>query len=406
MQPARNLLKTFKQLEDVLHSQVVDKSKRFTALLQLLIAKIYDEQFIGGKAKPMQIQDFSISTLKDSSVASAMNAVLQKASKYYSKYLPEKVPENFAVDGAILRRLTKLLAPIRILGSRRDVIQDFYMYFAKGLYKWELAQYFTPTEVVDCVVDVINPQSGEQIKDPACGSADFLISSLRWSHDHDWDAAECIWGSDNSTQACQVSVLNMVLHGDGKSNIEEEDSLEHVAEHEGEFQVLLCNPPFGTRIKEERVSILKKFDLGFEWVHGKHGLQKSEKPLESQETGILFTELCVRQAASEGRIGIVVPNGYLGNRSVRYAAFRKWLLLNNRVVSIISLPRFTFKKSGADVSASLLFLEKRKKPLLKLTVKEKYEFHVGLVTSVGWTIKKRPERILMRDPESGSSRAG
>src|ERR1700737_106030 len=95
------------------------------------------------------------------------------------------------------------LTPIRILGSRRDVIQDFYMYFDKNLYKWELAQYFTPTEVVDCVVEVINPQPGNQVKDPACGSADFLISTLRLGTDRGWDAADSIFGADNSSQAVQ-----------------------------------------------------------------------------------------------------------------------------------------------------------------------------------------------------------
>jgi type I restriction enzyme M protein len=112
-------------------------------------------------------------------VKERMNALLAKAVKFYGKYLPDKVSEKFAIDGSLLRRCTKLLAPISILRSRRDVIQDFYMYFAKGLYKWELAQYFTPTEVVDCVVEVLNPQPGEHVKDPACGSSDFLISTLR-----------------------------------------------------------------------------------------------------------------------------------------------------------------------------------------------------------------------------------
>jgi len=117
-----------------------------------------------------------------------MNTLLEKAVKFYGRYLPEKVQDKFLSDGSLLRRTTKLLAPLSILGSRRDVIQDFYMYFAKGLYKWELAQYFTPTEVVDCVV-VLNPQPGEHIKDPACGSSDFLISTLRWA---DRPPLECV----------------------------------------------------------------------------------------------------------------------------------------------------------------------------------------------------------------------
>ena len=210
---AKNLRKIFEQLEDGLHNRVVDKSKRFTVLLQLLLAKLYDEQTHQSSKETLEIQDYSVSSLKDASVKGKMDAVLAKACKFYGKYLPEPVPDSFKIDGAALKQVTKLLAPLNILSSRRDVMQDFYMYFAKGLYKWELAQYFTPTEVVDCVINVLNPQQGEHAKDPACGSADFLISVFRWGADHSWNAADSIWGADNSHQAVQVSVLNMLLNG-------------------------------------------------------------------------------------------------------------------------------------------------------------------------------------------------
>ncbi len=402
LEPAKNLRKVFEQLEDGFHTRVVDKSKRFTVLLQLLLAKLYDEQTHQGSSGTLEFQDFSVSPIKDISIKDKLDAVLSKASKFYGKYLPEPVPESFKVDGAALRQATKLLAPISILTSRRDVMQEFYMYFAKGLYKWELAQYFTPTEVVDCVVDVVNPRKGEHTKDPACGSADFLISVFRWAADHNWSAIDSIWGSDNSHQAVQVSVLNMVLNGDGKSNIKLEDSLEMVSKHENQFDILLCNPPFGTKIKETRPEVLDHFDLGHEWVKGQSGWERTDNLLDSQETGILFAELCVRQVAKKGRVGIVLPNGYLGNRSPRYTVFRSWLLRQARIVSILSLPRFTFKKSGADVSASLVFVEKREKPLRSPDGTQPYEFHVGMVTTVGWSVgDKRAERLYARDPETG-----
>src|SRR5438445_3568759 len=215
---------------------------------------------------------------------------------------------------------------------------------------------------------------------------------------------ESRWLADSTCQPCvssdtyvQVSILNMVLNGDGKSNIKLEDSLEHVKRDEAKYDVLLCNPPFGTRIREARAAVLSNFDLGYEWVENEARLERTDDILASQETGILFAELCVRQVAAGGRVGIVVPNGYLGNRSARYMAFREWLLRHTRVVSVISLPRFTFKKSGADVSASLLFLERLPAPLADSQEVEPYEFHVGMVTSVGWTVVKRPERISARD---------
>ena len=112
----------------------------------------------------------------------------------------------------------------------------------------------------------------------------------------------------------------MVLNGDGKSNIREQDSLEKIEAEENQFQIILCNPPFGTKIKEERIDVLRRFELGYEWIRGSSGWKRSGRLLDSQETGLLFTELCVRQVAPGGRVGIVVPNGYLGNRSPRYAS--------------------------------------------------------------------------------------
>ena len=71
----------------------------------------------------------------------------------------------------------------------------------------------------------INPQFGEHIADPACGSADFLVAAFRIGRKYNPGFADCIWGVDNSTNAVQVAVLNMVLNGDEKTNIKKDDSL-------------------------------------------------------------------------------------------------------------------------------------------------------------------------------------
>ncbi len=118
----------------------------------------------------------------------------------------------------------QVLAPIKIVSMKQSVIQDFYMYFARHIYKWDLAQYFTPTTVTDFIVEMLNPRFGEHIRDPACGSADFLTAAFR--RGQDWpDYASSIWGSDVSAEAVQVAVLNMMLNGDGKTNIHKEERL-------------------------------------------------------------------------------------------------------------------------------------------------------------------------------------
>jgi type I restriction enzyme M protein len=407
LKPAKDLLRIFDGLEDALHPYITDKTKRYAVLLQLLLLKIHDENSSRNARRELALQDFTALPLSDREVARRMNAALDSALNHYQRYLPKKIDVEFNVPPEALRRATELLAPVKILESRSDVIQKFYMKFAKDLYKWDLAQYFTPHEVIDFIVDVVNPQYGEHVKDPACGSADFLVSAFRSGSrgvTSSTDYSQCIWGSDNSEQAVQISILNMLLNGDGKSNIREEDSLEKYSEMEPrQFEVVLCNPPFGTKIVERRWEVLRKFDMGYAWTEDDDGqLQCSDEVLASQQTGILFAELCVRLARPGGRVGIILPNGYLGNSTARYVALREWLLRHARLVGIASFPRFTFKKSGADVSASVVFLEARKKPLESAAASKGYRFFVGMIEAVGWRAgDKKAVPVYRRDPASG-----
>ena len=93
--------------------------------------------------------------------------ILERAVSFYEKHLPTPVSPDLEVDGDTLLEIMKVLAPIKIIHSKRDVIQSFYMKFAKSMYKWDLAQYFTPSMVTDFIMDTVNPQFGEHIADPA-----------------------------------------------------------------------------------------------------------------------------------------------------------------------------------------------------------------------------------------------
>ena len=153
---------------------------------------------------------------------------------------------------------------------QQKVIQDFYMYFSKHIYKWDLAQYFTPTILTDFIVEVLNPRFGEHIKDPACGSADFLTAAFRRGQ-HWPDYANVVWGYDVSPEAVQVAVLNMILNGDGKTNIHREDSLAKIRSNGESCDIVICNPPFGKQITERNPTTLANFDLGYEWEQDDQG---------------------------------------------------------------------------------------------------------------------------------------
>lgn len=302
LSPSPDLVGLFQKIEDTLHHYVVDKTARFQILMQLLLVKMYDEKKHKLSTESLGLQDFTVIEMDDDNLAKRFNTLLSSGLALYQKYLPDEVDSEFDLPPQALREVSKLLAPINLLSGDPDVIQSFYMYFAKQLYKWNLAQYFTPYEVVDFIVRIINPQYGEDIKDPACGSADFLTAAFRHLKSVDDRAGDRVWGADSSRQAVQISILNMLLNDDGKSNIREEDSLVNVNRDRDKYKIMLCNPPFGVKIVEKRSEVLAKFDLG--------------KGKKQQETGILFAELCVKQASKDGRIAIILPNGYLARSTL------------------------------------------------------------------------------------------
>jgi len=403
--PDKALLPVFKRVEDILHAASIGPNKRFNVMLQLLLAKLYDEhQHSASPDSPLTLQDFAALDVEPAAALSTFNDLLRHAVRYYRAFLPEPVAEKVSMPGDVLIDVARVLAPIKIVSMKQSVIQDFYMYFAKHIYKWDLAQYFTPTSVTDFVVSVLNPRFSEHIRDPACGSADFLTAAFRRGQ-HWPDYSSSVWGSDVSPEAVQVAVLNMILNGDGKTNIAREDSLAKIRANAETCDIVVCNPTFGTRITERDKTTLGSFDLGRLWevTAGDDLVAMTDTLLPQQETGVLFAEVCTRLVRPGGRFAIVVPNGYLGNRSVRYLALREWLLRHCRISAIVGLPRFTFKTSGADVSASIMFCEKRAIPLSKSSDTEEYEFSVEVVDRVGMRVgDKRSEPIFKRDPNDGS----
>ena len=398
---ADSLLDIFSRIEDILHQASFSPENRYEIILKLLLAKIFDEHAYETRGdEPVGIQDYSAIGTSPTVAVKQFGDILKRAVSFYEKHLPNPISADVEVNGDTLLEIMKVLAPIKIIHSKRDVVQSFYMKFAKSMYKWDLAQYFTPSTVTDFIMDTVNPQFGEHIADPACGSADFLVAAFRIGRKYNPGFADCIWGVDNSANAVQVAVLNMVLNGDGKTNIKKDDSLQNIDDYNEKYSVVVCNPPFGSKIVETRTDVLKNFELAYEWEIKNGKYEKTDKLLKKQETGILFVEACVRECKKNGRIAIILPNGYLGNRSDKFAIVRQWVLKHTKIAAIVSLPRFTFKSSGADVSASVVFLEKKGNK--DIGFKDKYSFAVEMIEKVGWDAgNKKAAPLYVRAKEDG-----
>ncbi|WP_454011776.1 HsdM family class I SAM-dependent methyltransferase [Aquamicrobium terrae] len=224
---ATDLVRRFARLDDVLHQAGHTKDDRYDILFKILLLKIFDEQSARPKNGRMIIQDFSIRDIPNADIEGVFEEGLKVALTVYGAHLPKKPSKTIGCNGATLRQISKVLCPIDILGSSPQVIQDFFMYFGRFLYKVDLGQYFTPYEVIDLIVRITNPKFGDLVKDPACGTADFLVAAKRISDErHSADISSQIYGVDTAEMAVNLSVFNMILNGDGRSNITVGDSLQ------------------------------------------------------------------------------------------------------------------------------------------------------------------------------------
>lgn len=415
LRPTPSLLRLFDRVEDALHAHGIPKQDRYEVMLHLLLAKLYDERTHEDKPDdPLDIQDPVGLEIDFSVTKERFNTLLSKTAQYYGANLHRELQESLDIDSAALAYALEVLAPNGISHAGRSAMQDFFMRFAKDLYKWDMAQYFTPTPLTEYIVEIANPRAAELVKDPAVGSGDFLMAAS----ERDYGGVQMkpqLFGADLSETAAQVAELNKILHSATNTTIKVEDTLANIDGDysvkvtdkgmKGRYHLLICNPPFGSRIVVKDISTLAKFDLGHEWHLETSGeWVKTSKLVKQQETGVLFLESCVKQAMNDGgRVAIIVPNGYLGNRNPRFVQLREWILRHTRVAAIVSFPRFTFKTSGADVSASVLLLERRDVPLAKSADSDEYPVAIEMIERVGWDVgQKNGGPLFLRDEADGT----
>lgn len=409
-----SLLRLFDRVEDALHAHGIPKQDRYEVMLHLLLAKLYDERTHEDRPdEPLDVQD-PVGLEIDFTVAKQrFDELLERTAQYYGANLHRELKETLNIDPTALAYALEALAPHGVSHASRSAMQDFFMRFAKDLYKWDMAQYFTPTPLTEYIVEVANPRAAELVKDPAVGSGDFLMAAS----ERDYGGVKMkpqLFGADLSETAAQVGELNKILHNATNTTIRVEDTLANIdgdfsvkttgGKVKGRYHLLICNPPFGSRIVVRDPATLSKFDLGHEWRVENGVWTQTSKLVKQQETGVLFVEACIRQAMNDGgRVAIIVPNGYLGNRNPRFVQLREWILRHSRVAAIVSFPRFTFKTSGADVSASVLLMERRESPLAQSAESDDYPVAIEMIERVGWDVgQKNGGPLYVRDEADGT----
>lgn len=205
-------------------------------------------------------------------------------------------------------------------------------------------QYFTPRPLIQAMVECISPQIGETLCDPACGTGGFLLAAYDYMKEQtvnkdkrDFLRNKALYGMDNTPLVVTLASMNLYLHGVGtnRSPIVCEDSLEK--EPRQHFDVVLANPPFGTR------------------PAGSVEINRDDFYKETKNNQLNFLQHIMLLLKTSGRAAVVLPDNVLFEAGAG-ETIRKKLLSEFNLHTILRLPTGIFYANG--VKANVLFFTK------------------------------------------------
>lgn len=362
----------------------------FDELLKLFFAKLYDE--IRPVSKRKQPCRFRVSAADDEQLHARLDGLFQAAKKRPNAGDLFEAGDSIKLRGEALRLCASALEPISLMYSELEVMDAAFEYLVNPEQKGQKGQYFTPRPVVRMAVRMLNPQDGEKIIDPACGSGGFLVHSLlkvksdnAWSLDEAYRYAnEYLYGADFDEKLVRVAKISMIVAGDGKANVFQVNSLDTRAwqnspvaarvgpftreAKDGDFDLVLTNPPFSGKVS--RKAQLAVFDLYEMASRGElaagddaedmtdereGGRSGTYRKVTSMKRDLLFLERSLDLLKPGGRMAIVLPQGNLNN--VGLAGLRTYLLSRARLLAVVGLHFFTFRPF-ASIKTSVVFLQK------------------------------------------------
>ena len=261
---------------------------------------------------------------------------------FKNAYLPYRDPET-------LKAFLKIIDEFSYDHSER--LGDAFEYLLSVLgSQGDAGQFRTPRHIIDFMVEVIAPQKGETILDPACGTAGFLISAFKHIVRANRDAkgrntltpddrgrlAANVKGYDISPDMVRLSLVNLYLHGFTNPHVFEYDTLTS-EERWNEFaDVILANPPF---------------------MSPKGGIKPHKRfSIQAKRSEVLFVDYMAEHLTPKGRAGIIVPEGIIFQSQTSYKELRK-TLVENSLVAVVSLPAGCFNPYSG-VKTSILILDK------------------------------------------------
>lgn len=404
----------------------------------------------------------------------AYDKTKSKQSLPFYQQLFERTKEDYAKDDlfepndtirikeASFEAIVKELEVYNLSRTADDIKGIAFEKFLGKTFRGELGQFFTPRSIVDFMVALLDPEEGEVVCDPCCGSGGFLIKAFEYVRekiendiqnakeqvknqlfDEQYNALsekkrlaideqvdkyftilnkeldttatdsrlkllshDCIFGTDANPRMARTAKMNMIMHGDGHGGVHHHDGLLNVnGIFENRFDVILTNPPFGSRVEKTlMITEADKFadEAKIKYYTERYG-QEYIKALEqvnshigesvlslytsgklSGLTEVLFIERCLRLLKPGGRMGIVLPEGVLNNTNLQNV--RELFEGMAKIILITSIPQDVFMASGATVKPSLVFFK-------KFTTKESEQYEQAKATAYERVSEQYTEKL-------------
>jgi type I restriction enzyme M protein len=355
-------VKTFRNVLKQCHNEIrnnegYDPIQAFDEMSKILFCKMYEEKYDNDNRFTLRVFDRTINTYRFNIIQKIYEETI-KHPKYASLF-----PENdkIKLKDRTIRRIVKLFEHYDLSLTAFDIKGEAFEYFLSDTFTGGLGEYFTPRNVVEFIVDAIDPKIAEKIVDPFCGTGGFLIYAFDVVHQkirlqdfsederQKWQEAlssRSLFGTDWKERTIQACKMNMIVHGDGHTGIFLHDGLTNIKEtvQENSFDVCLTNPPFGA--VENNKEVLDNYHFG--------------KGRESQEREILALERAIQLIKPERKCGMVVIEGILNND--KYKPVRDYVKQKVWIDGIVSLPSDTFSGYGSKAATSLFFFTKKTEP--------------------------------------------
>lgn len=424
------LLFTFRRCHNfIAGNQGLQKPQAFWELLKLIFCKIHDEnglevQFYAGGDERHTMNG----ALK---VKRRIESLFDEVKQEFPQIFSEK--EQIDLDPKVLSYIVSQLQMYILLDSDVDVKGRAYEEIVGSNLRGDRGEFFTPRNICQMAVRMLDPGERQLVLDPACGTGGFLITAMhhvirkirqaqldKWKNNpelaHDAIktkiieyAGKFIVGIDFNPELVKASKMNMVMNNDGAGGLYQANSLEPPAGWRdealrnrklfGKVDLVFTNPPFGSKIPVTDPSILEQYDLGHRWSYDEstdkwnkgEGLQKSQPP------EILFIERCVQfLKPGTGRAAIVLPDGILGSPGLGYV--REWILRNTQILASIDLHPDTFQPF-VSIQTSVLVLQRKTKEQIDLESAagqiSDYDIFMAVANHVGHD--KRGQVTYVRD---------